>query len=309
MITSVVKPFIKWVGGKTQILPHLMPLIGKIFAEYDIKNYVEPFIGGGALFFLLSTSHEVNSAVISDINEDLILVYKTVQNFVSDLIEQLKILEHEYLSSDLLEREMMFYNIRASYNLQKIDFDYQLFSCDPFVNRSSKFIFLNKTCFNGLYRENRSGSFNVPFGKYRKPNICDVQNLMNCSIALQNVQIICGDFESTEAYVNSNTMVYLDPPYKPITLTSNFTKYHKDGFDDQDQIRLANYYKRVDAIGAKVILSNSDPVIDANGNGFFEHLYAGFDISKINVMRNVAAASSNRKQVKELIVNNLNRLG
>jgi DNA adenine methylase len=305
MITKTAKPFVKWVGGKTQLLPHLTKIVDTIYPNKQIDSYVEPFIGGGALFFWLCTHKHVKSAIISDVNEDLILTYRVVQQFTKKLINQLALLEQQYVAVNDEQREVMYYEIRKQYNLEKTQINYEKLVTNLSVNRASKFIFLNKTCFNGLYRQNSKGQFNVPFGRYKTPKICDADNLINCAAVLKNVNILCGDFKSTEKYVVKNSLVYLDPPYKPITKTASFTKYHKDDFGDNDQIRLADYYKRIDGLGAKIILSNSDPMSVNSNNSFFDDLYSSFDISRVNVSRAVSAAASSRKVVKELIIKNI----
>ncbi|MBY0380012.1 MAG: DNA adenine methylase [Burkholderiales bacterium] len=301
---KVAKPFVKWAGGKTQLLPKLMDIINQNYINKEIKQYIEPFIGGGALFFLLYSQNKIKSAILSDINQDLILVYTTVQKYVQSLITQLQLLVDEYYKSDIESQEYMFYSIRKSYNLERLDFNYIGEEAHDFVDRATKFIFLNRTCFNGLFRQNNKGEFNVPFGKYKKPKICDTDNLIACSIALQDAQIICGDFESSLQYICKNSLIYLDPPYKPISKTSSFTKYHKDNFDDNDQIRLANYIKSVDKLGANIILSNSDPKV-ANNNDFFDQLYKEFNITRVEAMRNIGSSSNSRVYVKELLINNL----
>ncbi len=304
MITKTAKPFVKWVGGKTQLLPHLTKIVDTIYLNNQIDSYVEPFIGGGALFFWLCSNKQVKSAIISDVNEDLILTYRVVQQFTKKLINQLALLEQQYVAANDEHREIMYYEIRKQYNLEKTQINYEKLVTNWSVNRASKFIFLNKTCFNGLYRQNSKGQFNVPFGRYKTPKICDADNLINCAATLKNVNILCGDFKSTEKYVVKNSLVYLDPPYKPITKTASFTKYHKDDFGDDDQIRLADYYKRIDELGAKIILSNSDPMSVNSNNSFFDDLYSNFDISRVDVLRAVSAAAASRKVVKELIIKN-----
>ena len=176
--SSNAKPFVKWVGGKTQLIPQLSKIITDIF-PYKIDNYVEPFIGGGALFFWLKSLGKIENAVISDINQDLILTYIIVQQQVQELIIELSILQEKYLSLGDLDKELMYYDMRDSYNNLSNLLLYSDVTSHEAIVRASQFIFLNKTCFNGLYRQNNSGKFNVPFGKYKKPNICDVLNLSN----------------------------------------------------------------------------------------------------------------------------------
>jgi DNA adenine methylase len=301
---DISKPFVKWVGGKTQLLPHLSKIIQSIYPTGDIDSYVEPFIGGGALFFWLKSFMNINLAVIADINEDLVLAYEVVQQYPSSLINNLRQLEQNYQELNSTEREVMYYDIRRTFNIDKVDFNYSLKEPKKWSIRAAYLIFLNKTCFNGLFRQNSKGEFNVPFGKYKNPKICDEQNIINCSNALKGVKIVCGDFESTEKYMVENSLIYLDPPYKPISSTSSFTKYHKNDFNDAQQMRLARYCHRIDLLGAKIILSNSDPSSADNHNNFFDELYKNFDIDRVNVMRMVSARASSRSKVKELIIKN-----
>jgi DNA adenine methylase len=300
--TATAKPFIKWVGGKTKLIPKLANIIASNFNS-KIPHYVEPFIGGGALFFWLKSNNIIANSVISDINPDLILTYKTIQNHVFELIESLNKLETKFLALNPVEQEAMFYNVRKEHNaLKNIKSEDDI---DHAIKKSSTFIFLNKTCFNGLYRQNNSGEFNVPFGKYKKPVICDHNNLIACNKLLENVLILCGDFTATESLITSDSLVYLDPPYKPLTQTSSFTKYHVGDFNDDDQIRLANFYKDIDKIGAKIILSNSDPSSVDSQNTFFDDLYEQFNITRVEVSRNISANASGRKCVTELIIKNI----
>ena len=220
------------------------------------------------------------------------------------MIIELSILQEKYLSLGDLDKELMYYDMRDSYNNLSNLLLYSDVTSHEAIVRASQFIFLNKTCFNGLYRQNNSGKFNVPFGKYKKPNICDVLNLSNCSKLLTGVTICCNDFALTKSFIKRNTLVYLDPPYKPISKTSSFTKYHGKDFDDTDQIRLARYYKEIDGLGAKIILSNSDPASVDIENRFFDDLYHQFDILRVNVTRTVSAAANSRKSVTELIIKN-----
>ena len=299
------KPFIKWVGGKKQLLPHLTKIIDSIYPNTLIDQYIEPFIGGGALFFWLINNKNIKTAIVSDANEDLILTYKVVQQNLDKLIINLNILQQQYMLSNDTEREILYYEIRQKFNLQKLLINYDKPDENLYINRASQFIFLNKTCFNGLYRQNSKGLFNVPFGKYKKPNICDSENLINCSLALKDVIILCGDFTLTEKFITKNCLVYLDPPYKPISETSSFTKYYKNDFGDNDQIRLADFYKRINMLNAKVILSNSDPKSKNSNNTFFDDLYSSFNIARVDVSRNVSASGVSRTKVKELIIQNI----
>lgn len=258
-ILNNAKPFLKWAGGKTQLLDELYKrLPSSLIQSGEIERYVEPFVGGGAFFFFLKRNFKFKESFLIDINKELIIGYKVIQNNVNELIDELSSMEEKYLKLSEEQRKDFYYNIRDEYNRQKDNFDYVNYNLD-WVKRAADLIFLNKTCFNGLYRLNKKGEFNVPFGKYKNPTICDADNLIEVSKALENTEVICADFEESKKYIHKNTLVYLDPPYRPLNNTSNFTSYNENGFDDDDQRRLAQFFKEMDKKGAYLILSNSDP--------------------------------------------------
>jgi len=295
------KPFLKWAGGKSQIIDELYRRIPRhILDSRRISTYVEPFVGGGAFFFFLKSRFVIDKSYIFDINKDLILAYKVIQKHPIELIERLKDLEGKYLSLSEDKRKEFYYEIRQSYNEQRFLFsiDYSVLD-DISVERVSYIIFLNKTCYNGLYRVNSRGEFNVPYGKYRNPKICDSENILQVSFALENTEIFCEDFEESRKYISSGAFVYLDPPYRPISETSSFTDYTELGFSDEDQIRLAKYFKDMDGRGAYLLLSNS-----YSHDGFFERLYEGFKIEKIKAKRYINSNPKGRGDVWELIIRN-----
>jgi DNA adenine methylase len=287
------KPFLKWAGGKTQLL-HVLErrLPPAIRQNKTIDVYVEPFVGGGALFFYLKNHYKMHSAYLLDTNIDLIIAYKTVQTEPFALIEQLQKLETAYLSLPEPEREAFYYEIRAQYNaIRKTEGNW--------IQRAAYMIFLNKTCYNGLYRLNSNGDFNVPHGKYKQPTICDSTNILAVSKALQNTVIICADFEASRQYITKNAFVYLDPPYRPVSKTARFTQYTAHGFNDYDQLRLANYVREVTKQGAYVLLSNSD-----TNDGFFETLYSEFFIERVQANRPINSNAQQRKGISELLIRN-----
>lgn len=219
------------------------------------------------------------------------LCYKVVKNDVDRLIEELSSLRDEFLSLDEEKRKEFYYKVRDDFNKNKND-------CDE-VKRVAQFIFLNKTCYNGLYRVNKKGEFNVPYGRYKNPKIFDEQNLKNVSKLLKNVKILCGDFEIVDEYVDAESFVYFDPPYKPLNKTSSFTSYTKYDFNDDDQIRLAKFYRKLDKRGAKLMLSNSYNV------DFFGKLYEGFNIKKVVAKRMINCKGDKRKDgIYELLIMN-----
>ena len=237
---KLVKPFVKWAGGKGSLISQL-----KNFYPFEIDNikidkYVEPFVGGGAVLINILQKYDIKEVYAFDINMDLINCYNVIKSNVEKLIEELEKKENSFLVLENKEREEYFYKIREEYN------SYNLSENDINVKRASEFIFLNRTCFNGLYRVNKNGKFNVPCGKYKNPTICDSNNLRNLSYLIRNVNFQYGDYKKSEKYIDSNTFVYFDPPYRPLSNTSGFTSYTKEDFNDENQKELAKYYKLLD---------------------------------------------------------------
>lgn len=266
---KLVKPFVKWAGGKGSLISQL-----KNFYPFEIDNikidkYVEPFVGGGAVLINILQKYDIKEVYAFDINMDLINCYNVIKSNVEKLIEELEKKENSFLVLENKEREE--YN---SYNLSENDIN---------VKRASEFIFLNRTCFNGLYRVNKNGKFNVPCGKYKNPTICDSNNLRNLSYLIRNVNFQYGDYKKSEKYIDSNTFVYFDPPYRPLSNTSGFTSYTKEDFNDENQKELAKYYKLLDEKDAKLMLSNSNPKNTNKDDNFFEEIYKGFYINEIQL--------------------------
>lgn len=298
------KPFLKWAGGKTQLLKELdTRLPKKVIEEGVIENYVEPFVGGGAVFFYLKKKYEVKSSCLLDINPELVLGYNTIKKNSKKLIELLKDMEIDYLKKSDVERSVFYYQVRKSYNKEGKEFDFKK-NDSKGVDRAAQLIFLNKTCFNGLFRQNNKGEFNVPFGKYKNPTICNEHNIIEVSKALQDTSIVCGDFEKSSRCIKKGTLVYLDPPYRPLSGTSNFTDYSMNGFSDDDQIRLAKFYEKMDKKGAYLILSNSDPKNNNSNDDFFDKLYNKYNIDRVLASRSINCIGSKRGQISELIITN-----
>ena len=212
-------------------------------------------------------------------------------------------MENEYLAKTDTDRSIYFYRVRNSYNEEGKQFDYKKYNY-KWIERAAKLIFLNKTCFNGLFRQNSRGEFNVPFGKYKNPTICDENNIIEVSRALKDVSIICRDFGKTSKYIQKETLVYLDPPYRPLNNTSSFTDYAKDGFGDDEQKRLAMFYKKMDKKGAYLILSNSDPKNENPNDNFFDELYHGYNINRVRANRMINCQAEGRGYISELIITN-----
>lgn len=302
------KPFLKWAGGKKQ----LVNLIDKYLPK-DIKNnhvidkYFEPFLGGGAVFFHLFGKYEIKEAYLYDINKELILTYNVVKNDPKKLISKLKFYSDEYIPLNDDSRKEYFYNIRGEFNENLKNFDYDNYS-EEHIIRASHMIFLNRTCFNGLYRVNKSGEFNVPIGGYKNPLICDKINIMNVSDVLKNVTLICGDYSTSNKLIDKDSFVYLDPPYLPIKHNS-FTNYNSKGFGLSEQIELSKFCKKIDEKGAKFILSNSDPKNSDKDIDFFEKTYGDLNLKKfsykrIDARRSINSDAKKRGSVKELLIYN-----
>ena len=293
-----VKPFVKWAGGKGSLLNQINKYYPISLKKGEIDCYIEPFIGGGAVLINILQNYKVKEAYAFDINLDLINSYNVIKNNVNKLIDKLKMKEKEFLSLDLEDRKEYFYNIRKEYN------SYKLQKNEMSVDKAVQFIFLNRTCFNGLYRVNKSGDFNVPMGNYKNPIICDEKNLKALSKLIENVKFEYGDYKSSQKYVKENTFVYFDPPYRPLNITSGFTSYTKEDFNDENQKELAKYYKELHDKNIKVMLSNSNPKNTNKEDDFFEDIYNGFNINVVYAKRMINANSSGRGEISELLITN-----
>lgn len=273
---ELVTPFLKWVGGKRQLIPEIKKLLPGGMAN---RSYYEPFIGGGALFFELQPKR----AVINDYNKELINVYRVIRDNPDELIEDLK--QHENTAT-------YFYALRALD--REPDFD-----ALTDIQHASRIIYLNKTCYNGLYRVNNEGQFNVPFGKYRNPNIINEPIIRAVSKYLRagNIQIVNEDYDTVLRDVPVNAFVYLDPPYHPISESSNFTGYIRGGWSEKDQIRLRDVCNQLNERGVKFLLSNS-------ATPFIKEIYNGYNIHTVQATRIVNSVSTGRGQIDELLIRN-----
>lgn len=301
---SVARPFVKWAGGKRQLINQLSPLFPQELISGKITKYCEPFVGGGAVFLEVSARFPIKKAFLYDRNPDLVLTYKVIRDDVKALIRRLESFQskHDRLSSE--GRKNLFYDVRDEYNSLRKTFDYNNSSNKEKSNVAAMFIFLNRTCFNGLHRVNKSGSFNVPCGKYASPKILDANNLLSVSKTLSVAEIECRDFSNVVDIASKDMFVYCDPPYRPLNETSSFTSYSKDVFDDGEQLRLAETCRRLTKKGAKVMVSNSDP---ENGNPkdrFFYEAYKGFYISKVLALRAINSNAAKRGAITELVITN-----
>jgi len=295
-LVKAAKPFLKWAGGKTQLIKDIeMALPREIYKNKF--TYIEPFVGSGAvLFWMLNTFSNLKKAVINDINEDLINTYKTIASKPKELISILDTLQNEYhgLEGQDEEKKEYYYQKRDLYNKRKVEQSSQ----------AALFIFLNRTCFNGLYRVNRKNEYNVPMGSYKRPTICDRENILAVSDVLQKVEIICGDYEETLNHADNNSLFYFDPPYKPLSETSSFNSYAKDEFNDQEQIRLRDFCHKLDALNHTWILSNSDVKSKDESVNFFDGLYSDFNIQRVDARRSINANPEKRGALKELLITN-----
>lgn len=303
-LNTTAKPFLKWAGGKGQLIGQIDPFFASIFSRKPIRRYIEPFIGGGAVFFHVVQKYHPAEVLIADINPELILAYTCIQKYVSSLLAVLKDLQAGYHAMFEDERRDFYYKIRDEFNEKRGEIDYSIFSSN-WVERTAQIIFLNHTCYNGLFRVNSQGEFNVPFGRYKNPQICDPHNLKQVSGCLQDSTILYRDFTEIEPFVEPDTLVYFDPPYRPISQTANFRAYSKDTFDDAEQHRLAAFYRKLDQKGAALLLSNSDPKNLDPADDFFEQAYRGFRIERVSAHRNINSKAGRRGPIQELLIMNV----
>lgn len=286
MKNTAAKPFVKWAGGKGRVLPMLEARLPKDFPATEY-TYIEPFVGGGALLFhLLNNYSNITRAIICDKNSDLINTYRVVKETPLELIGLLKRLETEYLPRTTEARKEFYAFQRDTYNRREVG---------P-VEAAALFIFLNRTCFNGLYRVNNQGRFNVPIGKYKAPRICDRETILADSQILQQVEILEGDYRCVQNRIEGRTFIYFDPPYRPVSPTANFNTYTAERFDDDDQVQLRDFIVSV-ADKCRFLLSNSDCA-----DGFFDRLYGDFRIERIRVPRTINSIGARRGEISEIIV-------
>lgn len=298
------KPFLKWAGGKSQLLSQFQEFYPAALKAGRIERYIEPFVGGGAVFFDVSRKFELEAFYLFDINEELVLTYRVIQKEPNKLIQYLQELANSYLALPEERRQTFYYSVRDVFNSNQPQFDYQTYS-DDWVVRASQLMFMNRTCFNGLFRLNSRGAFNVPHGRYKNPSIVDPENVLCVSRVLQKAEIRYGDFTACEKWVTGNSFVYFDPPYRPLSKTASFTSYSKYRFEDEEQIRLAQFFRRLDEkYGAYLMLSNSDPTNEDQQDDFFEQLYVGFNIHKVVANRMINSDATRRGQINELLITN-----
>ena len=302
-MTVTAKPFLKWAGGKRQLLAQIVASLPDELAQGGIDRYIEPFLGGGAVFLHIAQNYSIAESYLVDRNEELALAYQSVQQRVEEVIAALDSMKRVYAGMSPAQQKSYFYAVRSQFNAERSQID---FSCPSpqSVKRTAQLIFLNRTCFNGLFRVNAKGEFNVPFGSYTNPLICDADNLRVVSALLGDTCILHGDFTLCEPYVGPRTFVYFDPPYRPFSRSASFNSYSKQPFDDAAQARLAKFYRALDAKGAKLMLSNSDPHNENLADDFFEQIFSGFHIRKVFAKRNINSNGARRGAITELLITN-----
>lgn len=297
------KPFLKWVGGKRQLLDQFEELYPTELKLKKIKNYYEPFVGGGAVFFDVAQKYEIENAFLYDINEELILTYKVIQKDVNKLIEFLYKYDLFYKKLNEKKQKEYYYEIRENFNLQRFNIDYNKYS-ENWIPRAAQTIFLNRTCFNGLFRFNSKGGFNSPMGRYKNPKILDEQNLLSVSKLFEIATIKKADFKEVRNDIENNSFVYFDPPYRPISETASFTSYSKFNFQDDEQLQLASLFYDLNEQGHYLMLSNSDPKNTNPEDDFFETIYANFNIQRVDAKRSINSDPNKRNSIKEIVVTN-----
>lgn len=287
-----VKPFIKWAGGKSQLLD-------AIRQKYPskIERYCEPFVGGGAVLLDVLANHKPKEVLINDINPELINTYFQIRDNVEHVISMLSEMQSKFWNMDDEKRKEYFYSQRDRFNELIKD-------AVSTEEKAALFIFINKTCFNGLYRVNGKGLYNVPMGSYKKPPICDADNIRLISGLLQGVTINCGDYSECTDFIDNNTFVYIDPPYRPLSETSSFTSYAKTEFGDEQQIQLGHFFEKISQKGAKVVASNSDPKNTDEEDNFFDDIYKMFIIKRVAATRMINSNSKGRGTINELLICN-----
>ena len=295
----MAQPFLKWAGGKRQLMKEIETRLPKNLESYN--TYVEPFIGGGAVLFHLLEKYDFENVHISDLNPELILCYEMLKLDAKSVIRNLDKLIEAY-PEEIDDRKEVYYKIRTDWNEDVGNIN--SLSKSKKIKRVSQMIFLNRTCFNGLFRVNRKGEFNVPIGNYKKPSFPKAENLLAVQKALENVTIHLSSFENCEFWVDKSTFIYFDPPYRPLSDTSHFVSYSKGEFDDENQKQLAHTFRSLDKKNVKVLLSNSDPKNTVADDEFFDELYSGFNIQRVSAKRAINSNPNKRGIITELLISN-----
>lgn len=292
---KITTPFLKWVGGKRQLLPEI-----RKHYPAEIVRYCEPFLGGGAVLFDVIANFSPKNVLINDINANLVNVYCQVRDNPEKIISALKRINRVYQNKTHGERIIIYNYLRSKYN-DSIGLE----TTHLKFRNAVLFIFLNRTCFNGLYRVNKSGEFNVPMGKYKNPLICPEESIREASKMLQGAAITCGSYKECLDFAADNTFFYLDPPYRPISTSASFNAYDKSGFCDEDQKQLKNFIDNCALNGAAFVLSNSDPKNSDPSDNFFDSLYKDYVIERVSAKRNINSNGNCRGEINEILVHQL----
>ena len=296
-------PFLKWAGGKTQHIKKFQNFYPAELKSGKIKRYFEPFLGSGAVFFDVAQKYKIDSALLCDINEELILTYLVIQRDVDKLLEYLQRYRKSYLKLDTEKQKEFYYELRTNYNLQRFNIDYKKYS-ENWIPRAAQLIFMNKTCYNGLFRMNSKGEFNSPVGRYKNPGIFDEENLQKISELLQRAEVCKLHFADIKTKARKSSFIYFDPPYRPLNRTASFTSYSTFRFNDPQQIELADLFKALDKKEAKLMLSNSDPKNEDPNDNFFDELYEDYHLYRIKANRMINSKKDKRGKINEILVLN-----
>ncbi|MEO6097385.1 MAG: Dam family site-specific DNA-(adenine-N6)-methyltransferase [Fibrobacteria bacterium] len=307
------RPILKWAGGKGQLLERLSAYFPKALSDGTIKDYYEPFLGGGAMFFHVMQKYPLKSAWLMDANEELIVLYTSLQRDVEPLLAILTQMEIDYLKLGEARRKDRYLKTRDALNGARTGMDFRKYS-PAWIERAAQIIFLNKTCYNGLFRVNKHGGFNVPFGKYVRPTIADAGNLRLASALLSKARILHGDFgdlarldaAKASGLVKAGSFIYYDPPYRPLSPTASFTAYSRLSFGDAEQERLAKMFRALDRKGVWQMLSNSDPKNADPEDDFFEETYSGYrdTFYRVPASRSINSNPARRGRINEIVITN-----
>ena len=307
----MARPFLKWAGGKRQLMAVIDRLLPEGVRTGEVTRYIEPMVGGGAVFFHLVHRYPIKEFFISDYNWDLFVAFRVIKTRLPALLHELQALADGYLPLSNDDRATFFYGIRDEYNRERPGLKFtkrgrsRRRMQDAWARRAAQTIFLNRTCFNGLYRVNSDGDFNVPHGRYANPPICDKENLRAVSRVLKEVTIGCGSYEVCREWVTPGSFIYFDPPYRPLPNTPSFTAYSaSSSFGDEDQRTLARFFSEVTDAGALAMLSNSDPKNTDPEDDFFDDLYSKFTIDRVQANRAINSNPDRRGAITELLVRN-----
>ena len=296
----MAKPFVKWAGGKGKLLSTLEANLPLDFNKQQEVTYIEPFVGGGAmLFYMLEKYPNIRRIIINDINLGLINCYRTIKDNHKALISELTQLHNKFYELESIEeKRSLYYSLRDEYNMIPVDERNT-------IRTAALFVFFNRTCFNGLYRENNQGNFNVPYGKYVRPNICNEQVVTDAHNVLQHVEILHGNYANVLGLVDWNeyNFFYLDPPYRPLLKAKNFKQYTMNAFGDQEQEELKGFCDIINNHRGYFMLSNSNSILESGVN-YFEDLYNRYNVQQINAPRRINAYAQGSQMATEILVKN-----